>query len=255
MKNLLFRLKIIIKIFKYFGFRCRCNNCGIYVRRYLSITDVLPEFSWDLMISNQLFKASNFETFNLDNYFCPICMIPDKGRLIISFLESIDLKSRSLSILHLSPEIGIQKRLNKLFANHDYKISDFADESTLCIDITKVINSKFDIIICSHVLEHVEEDRLALKNLYDALNPEGIILFLVPIHKEIDVTIQDMRINSPKERKIAYGLEDHVRQYGYKDFQKLISSYFDLIIYEVETLDYLKLGLAKDSKLYIGLKN
>lgn len=255
MKNLLPRLKLIIKIFKYFGFRCRCNNCGIFIRRYLSITEILPDVSWDLTISNQHFKAENFETFNLNSYFCPICMIPDKGRFMISFLESIDLKSRNLSILHISPEIGIQKRLNKLFVNHDYKISDFGDESTLCIDITKVIDSKFDIIICSHVLEHVEEDQLALKNLYDALNPKGIILFLVPIHKEIEATFQDKRINSPRERKAAYGLEDHVRQYGYKDFQKLISSYFDLIIYEVDTLDYLKLGLAKDSKLYIGSRN
>jgi predicted SAM-dependent methyltransferase len=170
-------------------------------------------------------------------------------------LQTLELSSRNLSVLHLSPEIGIQKKLNKLFINCNYRISDYGDESTLNIDIQKAIAFKFDIIICSHILEHVDNDELALRNLYNSLNPNGMVLFLVPLHKEIDYTIQDVNIKSPLEKKETYGLEDHVRQYGTIDFQELLKANFELKIFQVSDLDYHKLGLAKDSRLYIGLRN
>jgi len=255
MKTLVYRFKLAFKILLYFGFRFKCNNCGFYLRKFHSLSKILPGVSWDLKIYNRFYSSSNFETFNLDNYFCPICWIPDKGRLIIAFLQTLELSSRNLSVLHLSPEIGIQKKLNKLFINCNYRISDYGDESTLNIDIQKAIAFKFDIIICSHILEHVDNDELALRNLYNSLNPNGMVLFLVPLHKEIDYTIQDVNIKSPLEKKETYGLEDHVRQYGTIDFQELLKANFELKIFQVSDLDYHKLGLAKDSRLYIGLRN
>lgn len=41
---------------------------------------------------------------------------------------------------------------------------------------------KFDSIICLNVLEHIKEDKRALKNLYYLLNKEGILVLLVPAH-------------------------------------------------------------------------
>jgi hypothetical protein len=249
------RLEIILKIFRFFGFRHRCNNCGIYLKRFLSLTEILPQAQYDILLQGKIYKATNFETFNEQHYFCPICMIPDKGRLIIAFLESLKLPD-GLSILHLTPETGIQKKLDKLFAKHNYVSSIFGDYRTLNVDIEKEISLNFDIIICSHILEHVKNDKLALKNLYNALNPRGIALFLTPLSREIDFTFEDLTIISPIERKKAYGEEDHVRQYGRKDFQELVKSVFDdLKIFEVLHLNYLRLGLAKDSKLYIGMKS
>ena len=170
-------------------------------------------------------------------------------------MKTLDLHKKNLSILHLTPETGIQKTLDKLFTNCNYQSSIFGDESPLNVDIEDEIKGKFDIIICSHILEHVENDKIALRNLYNALNPKGFILFLVPLHKEIDFTIQDPRIISPRERKVAYGEEDHVRQYGIIDFQDLLQSYFELSTFEASNLNYKKLGLTLDSKLYIATRN
>ncbi|UCC30774.1 MAG: glycosyltransferase [Phycisphaerales bacterium] len=42
------------------------------------------------------------------------------------------------------------------------------------------LNRKFDTIVCLNVLEHVETDMQALRNMYDALQPGGCALVLVP---------------------------------------------------------------------------
>jgi hypothetical protein len=255
MKIFFNRIRLIFRILRFTGFKHKCINCRMYIRKFLALSVILPDANYDLFIENKLYKSSNFETFNEDNYFCPICMIPDKGRLIIAFLKTLDLHKKNLSILHLTPETGIQKSLDKLFANCNYQLSVFGDESTLNVNIEDEIKGNFDIIICSHILEHVENDKLALRNLYNALNPKGIILFLVPLHKEIKFTMQDPKIISPSDRKVAYGEEDHVRQYGIIDFQDLLQSNFELRTFEVSNLNYGKLGLTRDSKLYIGTRN
>lgn len=41
---------------------------------------------------------------------------------------------------------------------------------------------KFDSVICLNVLEHIKEDKKALKNLYYLLNKGGILILLVPAH-------------------------------------------------------------------------
>jgi len=40
--------------------------------------------------------------------------------------------------------------------------------------------SQFDTVICVNVLEHIEDDLTGLRNIYRALNPEGVAIILVP---------------------------------------------------------------------------
>ncbi len=58
-------------------------------------------------------------------------------------------------------------------------------------------NSKFDSIICLNVLEHINDDKKALENIYRLLRNEGKLILLVPIHKmlygEIDRSISHFR--------------------------------------------------------------
>jgi len=41
---------------------------------------------------------------------------------------------------------------------------------------------KFDSIVCLNILEHIEKDDLALKNIYKLLKDQGYLILLVPIH-------------------------------------------------------------------------
>jgi SAM-dependent methyltransferase len=50
-------------------------------------------------------------------------------------------------------------------------------------DFKKISHKKFDSIIAINVLEHIEDDMLALKQLHDLLNENGTLAILVPANK------------------------------------------------------------------------
>ena len=75
----------------------------------------------------------------------------------------------------------------------------------------------FDVILCSHVLEHVDEDRKAIAEFFRILDPGGWAILQVPITAEN--TVEDTSVSDPEERARRFGQFDHVRRYGkdYKD--------------------------------------
>ena len=84
--------------------------------------------------------------------------------------------------------------------------------------------NSFDFILCNHVLEHVENDINALKEIKRVLkkNAKGIVQ--VPFYNPIpEDTIEDKSIISEKERELFYGQSDHVRKYG-NDYKKRLES-------------------------------
>lgn len=65
-----------------------------------------------------------------------------------------------------------KKNLNRnIFKGDLTKISDFEKNT-------------FDIIICSEVLEHIEDDLLAINNLYKLLNKNGLLIITVPFNSK-----------------------------------------------------------------------
>jgi SAM-dependent methyltransferase len=82
------------------------------------------------------------------------------------------------------------------------------------MDITRMPlpDSSFDIILCSHVLEHVEDDRRAMAEMYRVLRPGGSAIIQVPLQG--DTTLEDPSATTADERKRLFGQHDHVRIYG-----------------------------------------
>ena len=62
------------------------------------------------------------------------------------------------------------------------------------------------------MLEHIPDDKKAMKELYRVLKSGGWASLQVPIKG--DITQEDLSITDPKERLRLYGQEDHVRYYG-----------------------------------------
>ena len=89
------------------------------------------------------------------------------------------------------------------------------------VDITDIPYEEhfFDVILCSHVLEHVQDDRKAMRELYRVLKPGGWALLQVPLQTGREKTYEDPSIVTPEERLKHFGQKDHVRIYGadYKD--------------------------------------
>lgn len=82
------------------------------------------------------------------------------------------------------------------------------------LDVTSIPfpGESFDVIFCSHVLEHVADDRKALREFFRVLKPKGWVVLLVPINAR--QTMEDPAIVDRDERKKVFGQEDHVRRYG-----------------------------------------
>jgi SAM-dependent methyltransferase len=125
-------------------------------------------------------------------------------------------------------------------------------------DLTDIplADSSVDNIICIHVLEHVEDDRKAMAEMYRVLKPGGLAFITVPILED-EPTREDPSITAPEERKRVFGERSHVRYYGLDIRDRLESVGFNVdfepagSITETSTIRY---GLRKDENIFLCTK-
>ena len=163
------------------------------------------------------------ETLNLGQYTCPICGSSDRDRLYALYI-TIHIKTSpdtALKILEIAPAHGLSNFI-KTRPNTIYRSADLY--SSLAMDKVDIMNMKiysdksFDFIICSHVLEHVRDDRLAMKELFRILAPAGKAILMVPLITGLQKTDEDPDEVDPLQRTIRFGQDDHVRMYSKSDF-------------------------------------
>jgi SAM-dependent methyltransferase len=150
---------------------------------------------------------------------CPSCGSLERHRFLWLCLNRLygDLLDGS-RILHFAPEPAVQRLLAKrggsyLRADLDETRADVQADIT---DMAAFEDGSYDVIVCSHVLEHVPDDAAALRELRRLLAPGGVAFLMVPQYNA-QATFEDPSITDPEERKRAFGQADHVRRYG-RDF-------------------------------------
>lgn len=157
---------------------------------------------------------------NRDNRLCPYCLSLERHRLLWLFLkEKTNFFSEKLTVLHIAPEQPFLKTFKNL-SNLDYTTADlYSPIVDIKTDIRKMVfeDNKFDFVICNHVLEHIDEEQKAMKEILRVLKPGGIAIIQVPIDYSLNKTFEDSDITSEKDRQKYYGQYDHVRLYG-KDY-------------------------------------
>lgn len=169
------------------------------------------------------------------NVLSPSTLSLERHRLLWLYLTNeTDFFTSKKKVLHMAPEQCFLARFRKL--NHDYKTADLdspiADVKADIINLPFNDNS-FDIIFCNHVLEHVQDDTKAMKELFRVMKKGGMGIFQVPQDLNRDITFEDNSITDPKERAKIFGQYDHVRVYGRDYFDKLRS-----IGFNVEEVNY-----------------
>lgn len=147
---------------------------------------------------------------------CVHCGSLERHRLTWLFLEQKTdfFDHQPKKMLHVAPEPVFEQLFSKELGE-GYLTADLYNPAAMVkMDITDIQypDETFDIIYCSHVLEHVPDDKKAMKEFYRVLKPEGWAILLVPIMD--GETHEDLSITDPQERIRLYGQDDHVRRYG-----------------------------------------
>lgn len=188
-----------------------------------------------------------------DNALSPGTLSLERHRLLWLYLNNeTNFFSKTLKVLHIAPEQCFYN-LFKNLKNINYTTFDLnsplADiKGDICNMPFK--ENSFDFILCNHVLEHINDDKKAMKELYRVLNKNGTAILQVPINQKSSKTFEDSSIVNKKERIEKFGQYDHIRLYGLDYFKKLESFGFkvDPLKYSKEFTEseIIKYGLIKD---------
>jgi SAM-dependent methyltransferase len=161
---------------------------------------------------------------------CPSCGSLPRHRLLWLLLERSPELMRG-SVLHVAPEPTIAERLRATASSYTSVDADpakamaAADVSALPFD-----DASFELVICSHVLEHVTDDGAALRELRRVVR--GTLLLQTPVNYDQEQTFEDAEATDPETRLRMFSQEDHVRVFGRDLPERLRAAGFT-----VETVD------------------
>jgi SAM-dependent methyltransferase len=183
---------------------------------------------------------SSFDAFkdapNRPNALCWRCGSQERHRAQwLLFERRPELLREAESLLHFSPEWCLRRRLSQI-AGLRYVTADLdGSDVDLQLDITRLdlSDAAFDLVICSHVLEHVPDDAAAMAELRRVTAPGGRCLVMVPLALDRDRTYEDASITAPQDREREFLQHDHVRLYAPDIANRLHNAGFDIEIVDL----------------------
>lgn len=158
---------------------------------------------------------------------CPVCHAGHRERLVRLFLEQHEDQWRrpGARVLHFAPEKSLSGWLSRM-DGLDYRAADIEPRRYWHLKHVMQLNllglalpdASVDLIICNHVLEHIPDDRRAMRELRRVLAPGGMAVLQVPIALALASTREGDGSESPADKIRLYGQDDHVRIYTRADY-------------------------------------
>jgi SAM-dependent methyltransferase len=226
--------------FTNFGLARYCPCCKSHIRRFLPFAAIgaIPK----------------------DDELCPVCGSFSRHRLVCMYLSERTalFDGRPKTMLHISPEPELSWKFKRA-RGIEYVSADLdSPEAMVQMDITDIPYSDetFDVIYCSHVLEHVEDDRTAMRELFRVLKAGGWAILQVPIMA--DATLEDPTVVSREDRLRVFGQADHVRRYGPDYADRLAAAGFSVSVdgfaRELDDRVATRLGLNRSENVFFCRK-
>lgn len=195
----------------------KCACCGNEV-----IFKPLSKYYEDKEKEYGFVRQSCLETLNKDEYTCPNCLASDRDRLMVSFLKKLELEEAvgRERMLQIAPSKAIESWIygncpGLLYDSTDLYMENVSFQADIQ-DMHQIKEESYDYFICSHVLEHVEDDQKAMRELYRILKEDGMGLFLVPLDLNVKSTDEEFGL-SEAENWRRFGQGDHCRRYAKND--------------------------------------
>lgn len=234
-----------------FGLKYRCLMCGAWLR------DFEPRGAKAEVLADLRIVPGGYRRVT-----CPHCHSYDRERLLYFFLrERTDIFTRPQKVLHFSPELCIAERL-KSVGHRPYATVDLFPMPDVVVlsDICRLSfgSNVFDALICCHVLEHIDDDRLAMRELLRVLKPGGWAVLQVPVSLKLESTFEDPTVVTDEDRMRVFGQGDHVRIYAMDYIDRLRESGWTMeIIDPIAEMGHAKarrLGLFIGERIFLGRK-
>lgn len=146
---------------------------------------------------------------------CPGCRSLERERLLVLCDRDYHLFA-DRRVLHFAPERAVRHHVESTRPRH-YDLADVESrrgQLTLDLGHLAIDDDCYDVIIASHVLEHVPDDHRAFKEMARVLGPDGVAVLMVPIIEGWDETHED----APEDDE-----HPHTRWYG-RDFRLRVES-------------------------------
>jgi SAM-dependent methyltransferase len=249
-----------LRLPKYLGTMFCCPICNVHLRAFKPLS---PEYA-RLAARHGYYPLSRLETFNHSAYYCPSCDASDRERLYALHLDAVFRsfdRNRRYRVVEFAPSRALQNKLRSYpFVEHRSAdlLRPIVDDRLDISDMHAYADASIDVLLCSHILEHVADDGRAMREICRVLRPDGFAIIMVPLVHGVDETCEDPAVATPEQRWRHYGSDDHVRQYGKRDFiDRLTAAGF-----AVEQLGrdhfgddtFQRAGVAHDSVLYVARK-
>ncbi|MCJ8209848.1 methyltransferase domain-containing protein [Mucilaginibacter sp. RS28] len=201
---------------------------------------------------------------------CINCQSLPGHRLQYLFLKNktpLFRSSATIRLLHIAPEKPLFDQLVKR-SNLKYTRCDKSPDAYHLRDVTEVEevdvskmpygDGSFDVILCNHVLEYVDDDQQALRELYRVMTPGGWGIFQVPMAIGRDRTYEAAFITDAKERKEVLRGHSGVRLYGRDYLERLKKAGFtvavDLYGKQMNPEDARKYGINPNEMIFLCKK-
>ncbi len=233
-----------------------CNSYQISFKK-------LPDFYYESAIKFGYKYFGQGEMISLEKYSCSVCGASDRERIYALWIKQeveMGILKKNCSLIHFAPEPALSKFIKSLNW-FQYKTADYLmDNVDFQVNLMELPfpDGSFDFFICSHVLEHVEDDRQSIRELFRITSKGGRGILVSPIIVGLENSLEDPAITSPEDRWRFFGQNDHLRLYSHNDFLKRIQesgfSVFQLGIDYFGEAVFEMLGLKRTSILYIVYK-
>lgn len=153
----------------------------------------------------------------------------------------------------------MERRLRAAAPPLRYRTAEHGPEhgTDLVLDLQRLDlpDACLDVVLCSHVLEHVPDDAAALRELRRVLRPGGWGVLQTPVQGQH--TVEEQPGDDPVLRLTRFGQADHVRLYGRDYADRLRAAGFDVgpIVYrdQLSARDRERHGLGYDLRAEHGI--
>lgn len=185
---------------------------------------------------------------------CPICSSNTRNRLLKLAIDRLGIMTPTTRVLHFAPEAPVRSVLEPAAAG--YSTADlFADGVDLKLNIENIDqpDSSWDLIVCSHVLEHVDHTK-ALRELLRILTPGGRLLALFPVVEAWNGHYENPAVQDERSRGLHFGKENHLRRFGGSVRQDFAAAGFEVEQFSPIGPEVVEYGLIPGEVLFIGTR-